>query len=73
MSQYLYDELISAGYPIASLPLGCLQYNGRGFGMLAIAGYHGERKLLELMSAWEKEFQPVRPPPMLVPGASLSH
>ncbi|PVH75110.1 amidase signature enzyme [Cadophora sp. DSE1049] len=58
----------AAGYPIASLPLGCLDYNGRGFGMLAIARANNEMKLFECMSAWDNMFRPVKPPPLLLPG-----
>ncbi|MCJ1357711.1 MAG: hypothetical protein MMC33_007707 [Icmadophila ericetorum] len=55
----------AAGYPIASLPLGYLEYNGRGFGMVAVAGAKQEAKLFEVMSAWDAMFKPVKPPPLL--------
>ncbi|RHZ70336.1 hypothetical protein CDV55_108201 [Aspergillus turcosus] len=55
----------AAGYPIASLPLGFLDYNGRAFGMLAIASANNESKLIEVMSAWDAMFDPVKPPPLL--------
>lgn len=61
-------ELTIAGYPIASLPLDYLEYNGRGFGMVAIAGANEEAKLFEVMSAWDAMFSPVKPPPILVEG-----
>ena len=59
-------ELMHTGYPIASLPLGHLEYNGRGFGLLAIAGANEEGKLFKVMSAWDAMFSPSKPPPMLV-------
>jgi len=60
----------AAGYPIASLPLGYLDYNGRAFGMVAIAAAYEEAKLFEVMSAWDVMFSPVKPPPLLVDDAS---
>ena len=59
-------ELIIAGYPIASLPLGFLTCNGRGFGMVAVAGAHREALLFEVMSAWDAMFHPVEPPPIFM-------
>ncbi|KAH8587275.1 amidase signature domain-containing protein [Bisporella sp. PMI_857] len=56
----------AAGYPVASLPLDYLEYNGRGFGMVAIAGANQEAKLFEVMSAWDTTFKPVKPPPLLI-------
>ncbi|VUC23994.1 unnamed protein product [Clonostachys rosea] len=51
----------AAGYPVASLPLGRLDYNGRRFGMLAIAGENGEAKLSETMGAWHATFGAMEP------------
>ena len=65
----MHFRLTCAGYPIASLPLGYLDYNGRAFGMVAIAGANGEAQLFEVMSAWDIMFNPVKPPPMLVGGS----
>lgn len=59
-------ELTMSGYPVASLPLDYLEYNGRAFGMVVIAGANGEAKLFELMSAWESNFNPVKPPPLFL-------
>jgi amidase len=36
--------------------------------MLAIAGANQEKKLFEVMSAWDAMFNPVKPPPALVEG-----
>lgn len=44
----------AAGYPIAALPLGKLQYNGRPFGVAAIASGGREDLLIQFMGAWEK-------------------
>ena len=57
-------ELTILDYPVASLPLDYLEYNGRAFGMVAIAGANGEAKVFELMSAWESTCNPVKPPPL---------
>jgi amidase len=46
----------SAGYPIATLPVGVLEFNGRPFGLTVIAKAHGEPMLIKLQSAWEKLF-----------------
>ncbi|KAK7224766.1 hypothetical protein V2G26_012769 [Clonostachys chloroleuca] len=58
----------AAGYPVASLPLGRLNYNGRGFGMLAIAGANQEAKLFEAMGAWHATFGPMEPSPVVAKG-----
>jgi len=58
----------SEGYPIATLPLGILDFNGRPFGLAALAGHYQEAKLINLMSAWETTFKGVVPPPSLVKG-----
>ncbi|TPX13844.1 uncharacterized protein E0L32_005788 [Thyridium curvatum] len=57
---------VHSGYPVASLPLGFIDYNGRGFGMLAMAGANQEAKLFEVMSAWDSTFSAVGPPPLLI-------
>jgi amidase len=55
-----------AGYAVGSLPLGFTDFNGRAFGVHAIAGRNGEKKLLEVMSAWEGSFpEGRRAPPMM--------
>jgi amidase len=56
-----------AGFPVASVPLGFADFNGRAFGMSIIAGAGGEGDILRVMSAWEVTFPEGRqPPPMLV-------
>lgn len=56
-----------AGYPVATVPLGYAEFNGRAFG-LNIIGLDGqEDRILEAMSAWEETFPNARQaPPMLV-------
>ena len=56
----------SAGYPIATMPLGYLDYNGRAFGLCCIARAHQDALLIKAQSAWEKTFGPRLPPPLLV-------
>ncbi|KKP07161.1 hypothetical protein THAR02_00697 [Trichoderma harzianum] len=43
----------AAGYPIATMPLGILDMNGRPFGISMTASKHQEKKLFQIMSAWE--------------------
>ncbi|MCJ1378434.1 hypothetical protein MMC17_001532 [Xylographa soralifera] len=57
------DMASASGYPIASLPLGYLDFNGRPFGMAALASGHQEATLIKVQSAWEATFPPRRRPP----------
>ncbi|KAG7287561.1 hypothetical protein NEMBOFW57_007073 [Staphylotrichum longicolle] len=54
----------TAGYPVASLPLGYLDFNGRPFGMQIIAKAHQEALLIQAQSAWEATFPKRQPPPL---------
>ena len=54
----------AAGYPIATLPLGYLDFNGRPHALAAISAAHQEARLIQLQSAWEATF-PARKPPKL--------
>lgn len=54
-----------AGYPIATMPLGYLDYNGRPFGLCGIARAHQDNVLLKMQSAWEATFGLRLPPPLL--------
>ena len=47
-----------------------LDYNGRAFGMVAMAAAHQEATLFKVMGAWDKIFDPVKPPPMLGESSS---
>ncbi|KAH7312545.1 hypothetical protein B0I35DRAFT_462521 [Stachybotrys elegans] len=44
---------------------GFIDYNGRGFGMLAIVGANQKDKLFKIMSAWHASLNSVRPPNLL--------
>ena len=57
-----------AGYPVAAVPLGLAEFNGRAFGMEVLARSGEEDKILRFKSAWESTF-PRKPPPMLVDWA----
>ncbi|KAJ4295247.1 hypothetical protein N0V90_007258 [Kalmusia sp. IMI 367209] len=60
-----------AGYPIASVPLGFADFNGRAFGLNVLAPAGAEDKILRVMSAWEATFPEGRtPPPQLVDWTS---
>lgn len=48
----------AAGYPIASLPLGYLDFNGRPHGLCAVAKAHEDAILIQLQSAWDASFSP---------------
>ncbi|PWI69362.1 hypothetical protein PCL_01009 [Purpureocillium lilacinum] len=54
----------AAGYPVATLPVGQLRYNGRPFGAVAIAKGDDEESLLRLQAAYEAACKP-RPLPDL--------
>ena len=54
----------ATGYPLCSMPLSYLDFNGRPFGMAAIASKNQEHVLVQVMSAWEATF-PARKPPQL--------
>ncbi|QPC71981.1 hypothetical protein HYE68_002733 [Fusarium pseudograminearum] len=54
----------AAGYAVGSAPLGYAEtFNGRAFGINLITGVGGERKMLEVMKAWEKTFPDGRKAP----------
>jgi amidase len=46
----------AAGYPLASMPIGVLDFDGRPFGITALTEAHGEPLLIQLMSVWERLF-----------------
>jgi len=50
------------GYPIAAMPLGYLDYNGRAHGLCAVARAHNDGLLIQLLSAFEQTFPKRRPP-----------
>jgi amidase len=54
----------SAGYPIATAPIGQLRYNGRPFGLCVLARANEEELLLRFMAAYEAVAKP-RPVPDL--------
>lgn len=56
----------ASGFPLCAMPLSYLDYNGRPFGVSAIAGRNQEALLIKVMSAWEATFPARRPPPQLV-------
>ncbi|KAF2106745.1 amidase family protein [Lophiotrema nucula] len=54
----------TAGYPVASLPLGRLDFNGRPFGLQVTTRAHQEALLIQVQSAWESMFPRRQPPPL---------
>jgi amidase len=63
---FITSLTISLGYPIAGMPLGYLDINGRAFGLVALARKHQEATLIRFLYAWDDTFHPRQPPPMLV-------
>ena len=59
----------AAGYPVATVPLGFADFNGRAFGMNFIAPANQEHEIFRVMSAWETTFGPREPPPLLAGDA----
>ncbi|UKZ83146.1 hypothetical protein TrVFT333_010951 [Trichoderma virens FT-333] len=51
------------GYPVAAMPVGYLEYNGRPHGIGAVAKEEG--LLIQLQSAYESVFLPWKPPTIL--------
>ncbi|MCJ1349375.1 hypothetical protein MMC31_007615 [Peltigera leucophlebia] len=49
-------------FPIASLPMSYLDFNGRPVGLLVAAPRHKESVLIKVMSAWEATFSPRKEP-----------
>ncbi|KIX07669.1 uncharacterized protein Z518_02323 [Rhinocladiella mackenziei CBS 650.93] len=57
----------ASGFPVASLPLGFADFNGRGFSLHMLAPENEEAKMLHVMAAWQATFpEGVRPPPILI-------
>ncbi|KAI1127061.1 amidase signature domain-containing protein [Nemania abortiva] len=56
----------AAGYPIATMPLGTLNHNGRPFGLAIIAKAGQENIMFSFMSAFEANSKPRVVPPRLV-------
>ncbi|PTB50725.1 hypothetical protein M431DRAFT_511647 [Trichoderma harzianum CBS 226.95] len=56
----LYYFAAACGYPVAAMPLGYLEYNGRPHGLGAVAKEEG--LLIQLQSAYEGVFPPRKPP-----------
>lgn len=55
----------AGGYPVCGMPLGYLDYNGRAFGMSAVARRGQDALLVKVMSAWEATFPPRKTPQWL--------
>jgi amidase len=52
------DTSFRPGYPIATVPLGQLKYNGRPFGLCMVAQENREDTLLQFMAAYESASPP---------------
>ncbi|PTB56454.1 hypothetical protein M431DRAFT_79828 [Trichoderma harzianum CBS 226.95] len=60
----MFGIALTAGYPVATVPLGYLEFNGRPFGMQIAAKAHQEGLLIQAQSAWEATFPKRQPPPL---------
>ena len=49
------------GYPIATLTLSYVEFNGRPFGLVALTGAHQDALLIQVQSAWEANFPSRKP------------
>ncbi|KIW91565.1 uncharacterized protein Z519_07532 [Cladophialophora bantiana CBS 173.52] len=58
----LINYAACGGYPIATLPLSYLDYNGRPFGLSVIARAGQDALLIKAQSAWEATFGARKPP-----------
>lgn len=56
---------MAPGYPIATVPLGTIDYNGRPFGLAIIAKAGREDLIFAFMSAFEAVSKPRAVPPRL--------
>ncbi|EXJ68778.1 uncharacterized protein A1O5_07709 [Cladophialophora psammophila CBS 110553] len=65
----LINYAACSGYPIATLPLSYLDYNGRPFGLSVIARAGQDTLLIKVQSAWEATFG-ARKPPSAMNGTS---
>ena len=62
-SAFIIDVLCAhLGFPIGTLPLSYLKFNGRPVGLLVAAQRHQDSNLIKVMSAWEATFDPRQPP-----------
>ncbi|KAM0260406.1 hypothetical protein ACHAQJ_002808 [Trichoderma viride] len=60
----MFSIALTAGYPVATLPLGYLDFNGRPFGLQIAAKAHQEALLIQAQSAWGVTFPKRQPPPL---------
>ena len=64
----LDDHYSAAGYPAAMVPLSYSSFNGRPFGLVALASQYQEGTLIQFMSAWQLVFNQDRVPPAWIAG-----
>ncbi|RFU76890.1 amidase family [Trichoderma arundinaceum] len=60
----MFSIALTAGYPVATVPLGYLDFNGRPFGLQIAAKAHQEALLVQAQSACEATFPKRQPPPL---------
>ncbi|KAH8601513.1 amidase family protein [Bisporella sp. PMI_857] len=52
----------AGGFPTATLPISCIDFNGRPFGLTIAALPHNEAMLFKVIGAWETTFPPIKTP-----------
>lgn len=55
-------QFMCLGFPIGTLPMSYLVFNGRPAGLLVAAQRHKDSTLIKVMSAWEATFNPRKEP-----------
>lgn len=58
----LSEYAAAGGFPIGTLPMSYLDFNGRPAGLLVMAPRHKDSTLVKVMSAWEATFDPRKEP-----------
>lgn len=58
----LSEYAAAGGFPIGTLPMSYLVFNGRPAGLLVAAQRHKDSTLIKVMSAWEATFNPRKEP-----------
>ncbi|KAI1123344.1 putative glutamyl-tRNA amidotransferase subunit A [Nemania abortiva] len=64
----IHEYYSTSGYPMIHLPLSYMNFNGRPFGLCAIAKANQEGLLIKFMSAWEANFNTERQLPTWLNG-----
>ncbi|KAJ4302946.1 hypothetical protein N0V90_001837 [Kalmusia sp. IMI 367209] len=66
----LFQIAGAVGYPVATLPLGYIDFNGRPFGLQMTTKAYQEALIVQVQGAWEATFPKHQAPPLgqVMPG-----